>query len=80
MVRAGLAPDRMIRWRKTGRGDWCIGNTVVSKTATPGSIPGSPARKPACKSPQIAGFWRLVDGLPPDIAVFMSPSQWASVR
>ena len=23
-------------------GDWCIGNTVVSKTATPGSIPGSP--------------------------------------
>ena len=24
------------------RGDWCIGNTVVSKTATPGSIPGSP--------------------------------------
>jgi hypothetical protein len=24
-------------------GDWCIGNTAVSKTATPGSIPGSPA-------------------------------------
>ena len=28
-------------------GDWCIGNTAVSKTATPGSIPGSPAwRRP----------------------------------
>ncbi len=27
-------------------GDWCIGNTAVSKTATPGSIPGSPAARP----------------------------------
>ena len=26
-------------------GDWCIGNTAVSKTATPGSIPGFPARR-----------------------------------
>jgi hypothetical protein len=31
-------------------GDWCIGNTVVSKTATPGSIPGSPARLQDAKS------------------------------
>src|SRR5258708_22612976 len=37
------------------RGDWCIGNTVVSKTATPGSIPGSPAaRKP--RKPGLCGF------------------------
>ena len=27
-------------------GDWCIGNTAVSKTATGGSIPPSPAEAP----------------------------------
>ena len=46
------APGRLCRPPLLGRhrprmpfrqGDWCIGNTVVSKTATPGSIPGSPA-------------------------------------
>jgi hypothetical protein len=35
-------------------GDWCIGNTVVSKTATPGSIPGSPA---SSLTPIYRGFW-----------------------
>src|SRR5947199_7656441 len=29
------------------QGDWCIGNTVVSKTATRGSTPRSPAPDPA---------------------------------
>jgi hypothetical protein len=31
-------------------GDWCIGNTAVSKTATPGSTPGSPVSLYKAKS------------------------------
>src|ERR1019366_10357187 len=31
-------------------GDWCIGNTVVSKTAASGSTPGSPVYRTARKT------------------------------
>ena len=62
---AAIRPRRLCsgcpaRARKIGAsGDWCIGNTVVSKTATPGSIPGSPA---AHKRDRIAGFAGSYDG------------------
>ena len=42
-------------------GDWCIGNTTVSKTVTPGSIPGSPAcRRPrrSSRPRRSPGAWR----------------------
>ena len=40
---AAAEPARQRLQLRAPVGDWCIGNTVVSKTATPGSIPGSPA-------------------------------------
>ena len=38
-------------------GDWCIGNTVVSKTATRGSTP----RSPAFEKPRLSGAFRFVE-------------------
>jgi hypothetical protein len=38
-------------------GDWCIGNTAVSKTATRGSIP----RSPACQRPRNPGLFGFLE-------------------
>jgi hypothetical protein len=43
------------------QGDWCIGNTAVSKTATRGSTPRSPARRRFSETPLgSGGFAQLV--------------------
>jgi hypothetical protein len=52
-ARAGIARGCSGPYNPVPPGDWCIGNTVVSKTATRGSTPRSPARA----WPRKSGLW-----------------------
>ena len=57
---AARPPGRGPVWAETSRltgavGDWCIGNTVVSKTAASGSTPGSPVVRMCASDRGFAG-------------------------
>jgi predicted RNase H-like HicB family nuclease len=56
-------------------GDWCIGNTAVSKTATPGSIPGSPARWGGRFRSGHDGRYPEVMAAPRDIELVFAPQE-----